>query len=187
MKAKVSISGLFAALALLAGPAAPAQDAAPWLHVHVTGDGGHRSNVKLNLPLSLVEIALDAAPETVVSHGRIHLHSGKSDLSVADLQRLWRELRRTGEAELVTVEDEGGTVTIAQRGDRIEVRVHDPSAEREHVRVDVPAAVVDALLSGEGEELNLRDAFRELRKIRGDVVEVEGRDGSVRVWIDERK
>jgi hypothetical protein len=55
------------------------------------------------------------------------------------------------------------------------------------VRVEIPIDVVDALLSGDGEELNVRGAFALLQKRRGDIVRVNDVQSTVRVWIDEGK
>jgi hypothetical protein len=50
----------------------------------------------------------------------------------------------------------------------------------------VPVSLVDAFLSGEGEEGNMEAAVAELQKRRGDIVRVKDDDSSVRIWIDEQ-
>ena len=50
----------------------------------------------------------------------------------------------------------------------------------------MPVSLVDAFLSGEGEEGNFDAAIAELQKRRGDVVRVKDEDSNVRVWIDEQ-
>ena len=57
---------------------------------------------------------------------------------------------------------------------------------QEQVRIEVPTSLVDALLSGEGDEANVQAAILELRKRRGDIVRVQDDDSHVRVWIDEQ-
>jgi hypothetical protein len=44
---------------------------------------------------------------------------------------------------------------------------------------------VDALLSAPGDELNVRAAMAELRKMKGEIVRVKDKDSTVNVWIDE--
>jgi plasmid stabilization system protein ParE len=61
-----------------------------------------------------------------------------------------------------------------------------PRGDGEQVRVEVPVSLVDALLSGEGEEANIQAAIAELRKRRGDIVRVHDEDSKVRIWIDEQ-
>jgi hypothetical protein len=54
------------------------------------------------------------------------------------------------------------------------------------VRVEVPVSLVDALLSGEGDDVNIQAAVAELQKRRGDIVRVHDDDANVHIWIDEQ-
>ncbi|MFQ5350085.1 MAG: hypothetical protein ACE5EG_06560, partial [Thermoanaerobaculia bacterium] len=55
----------------------------------------------------------------------------------------------------------------------------------ENVEVRVPGRVVDALLSGEGDELDLLAALEALvDEGEGQLVQVTGDDENVRVWVD---
>lgn len=156
-----------------------------WLHVRVE-EPGKNSKVHVNLPLAVVEAALKAAPETISSHGKIHLGGRHGHrLTVSELRRMWQELRNAGDMEMVTVEEEDGRVTVARRGNTVEIRVSE-GGRKETVHVDVPVAMVDALLAAPGDELNMRAGLEELRKMRGDIVRVKDRETSVRVWIDEQ-
>jgi hypothetical protein len=154
-----------------------------WLHVRVE-EPGNDSRVSVNLPMSVVEVALQAAPEKLVSHGKVHLGLRGKDLTVVDLRKMWRELRAAGDMEMVSVEEGDERVTVARKGDLVQVRVQD-KGDREEVHVDVPVAVVDALFSGEGEGLNLKAGAAALRTLRGDIVRVNDKETTVRVWIDE--
>jgi hypothetical protein len=169
----------------------PAQSQSPaasraWLHVRVE-EPSHQSKVSVNLPISVVDAALQAAPEKFMSDGHIHLgRMGNKDLSVSDLRRAWNEIKATGDAEFATVEDDDQTVRVARAGNVMLVRVEKLNG-KESVRVEVPIEVVDALFSGQGEELNLRAGFAELQKRRGDIVRVKDDNSTVRIWIDEGK
>ena len=177
---------LAAFLALPSGalPLQALQAQTPWIHVEVDENDADASHVKVNLPLSVVEIALEAAPDKIVEEGRIHIHSDK-DLDVEDLRRMWIELRSAPESELVSVEEKDQTVSIRREKDQILVEVDDRE-KGDKVHVQVPVGVVDALLSGEGKELNLKAAISELKGLRGDVVRVDADDARVRIWIDEK-
>lgn len=155
----------------------------PWLHVRVE-EPRREAKVSVNLPLSVVEAALKAAPERIVSDGRIRLGGHRHDLSLSDLRRLWTELRATGDAELVSVEDRDETVRIARAGSLVQIRVEKPG-RKEQVQVDLPVTLVDALLSGEGDSVDLKAALAEVRRLRGDIVRVKDDDSQVRIWIDE--
>ena len=74
---------------------APARKA--WVHVRVE-EANRQSKVSVNLPVTVVEAALQAAPEDIMSHGHIHLGKmGKRDLSVSDLRKAWNEMKATGD------------------------------------------------------------------------------------------
>lgn len=164
--------------------ASPDSGRTAWLHVRVE-EPGKGSRVHVNLPLPVVEIALQAAPEKIESEGRFHFgRRGRGDMEVADLRRAWKELKAAGDTDIVNVEDEDGTVTVARRGETVQVRVKH-EGEREQVAVDLPVAVVDALFATDSDELNIRGALNELRKMRGQIVSVHDHDSRVRVWIDE--
>lgn len=154
-----------------------------WLHVRVE-EPKQRSRVHVNLPLPVVEAALKAAPEAIASEGRIHLGRHGSHLDIDDFRQVWNELKAVGDTEIVSVEDGDDKVNVSKKGDLVQVRVQEDNG-RESVHVDVPVALVDALFSGPGDELNLRAGIAELRKLRGDVVRVNDRNSTVRIWIDD--
>lgn len=170
--------------------AAPVRSEAPasraWIHVRVE-EPSRQSKVSVNLPISVVDAALQAAPEKIMSNGHIHLgRVGRHDLSVSDLRKAWNEMKATGDAEFATVEEDDQTVRVARAGNLMLIHVDKPSG-KESVRVEVPIEVVDALFSGQGEELNFRAGFAELQKRRGDIVRVKDDHSTVRIWIDEGK
>jgi hypothetical protein len=184
MKPIVAVACGLSAL-FMAAPGVTAEESRPWLHVQVQEAKG--AQVHVNVPLSLVEIALKAAPQPIVHEGQIHIgrHDGKA-IKIADLRNMWEELKAAGDNEFVSVKDdeEGETVTVSRAGSLVLVRVQGDK-KGESVKVDVPIAFVDALFSGEGDELDVHAAIKELSKTRGDVVHVQDKEDSVRIWVDE--
>jgi hypothetical protein len=168
-------------VALLVVPAA-AHAETPWIHVRVE-EPEKQSKVTVNLPLSVVEVALEAAPEMIESHGKVKFGE-KHGMKLEDVRKIWAELAAVGDAELVSVEDKDQTVKVWRKADQVHVRVE--KAGKEEVRVEVPVSLVDALLSGEGDTVNIKAAVAELQKKRGDIVTVSEADTTVRVWIDEQ-
>ncbi len=173
------------AVPLLAGsvPAASPSSGTAWLHVRVE-EPKQRSRVHVNLPLPAVEAALKAVPDAIASQGRIHLGRHGHHLDIDDFRQLWKELRTAGDAEIVSVEEGDNRGNISKNCDLLLIRVQE-GGDRETVHVDVPAALVDALFSGPGSDLNVPAAIAELRTLRGDVVRVDDRSSTVRIWIDE--
>ncbi len=174
---------LVGAALLLACVRGEAQSSSPWLHIRVE-EPERQSRVHVNLPLTVVEAALKAAPATIASHGKIHLGPGGKSLSLADMRRMWSELKASGDVDLVTVEEKDQNVKVARKGDLVTVKVD--RLGKEEVQVEVPVALVDALFGGEGEELDVKAALLELQKRRGDIVRVNDENSKVRVWIDEK-
>lgn len=177
------------ALALLLPSVSDARDRnkdsskGPWIHIEVLEDGEEGASVKINLPLSMARIALEMAPEEVFSEGRIQIDD--RDFTVDDLRKLWKELRETGDAEFVTVKDGHESVRVFRKGDRIFVQTDTDEGEDEMVRIEVPVALVDALLSGRGDELDFEAAIAALEDMdTGDIVLVRDGDDTVRIWID---
>ena len=171
-----------AALLVVPAVAAHAENGTPWIHVRVE-EPEKQSKVAVNLPLSVVEVALEAAPEMIESHGKIHLGE-KHGMKLEDVRKIWAELATVGDAELVSVEEKDETVKVWRKGDQVHVRVEKQG--HEEVRVEVPVSLVDALLSGEDDTVNIKAAVAELQKKRGDIVTVSESDSSVRIWIDEQ-
>lgn len=159
-----------------------------WLHVRVD-ERGKSSKVRVNVPMTVVEAVLEAAPERIVDKGRIKFdlgHGGHEghDLSLADMRRIWKDLKDAGDTDLVTVEEDDETVRVARKGDLVQVRVSKANG-KEEVHVDVPVSLVDAVLAGSGESVDVKAVIRELRGRRGDIVRVNDEDSAVRIWIDE--
>jgi len=159
-----------------------AQQATPWIHVNVT-EGAEGNNVRVNLPLSVIGVALEVAPDKFVEKGKLKLEN--ADISVADIRKLWTELRSAGDASLVEVDGKDGMIRIIREADLIIIKVDEGKGKDAKVRVEIPINVVDALLDGEGDDLNIRGAIEQLQHQRGEIVRVVDGDTNVRIWIDE--
>jgi hypothetical protein len=186
MKKSILASVGVVALVVTPAVAAHAENTTPWIHVRVE-EPAKQSKVSVNLPLSVVQVALEATPEIIESQGKLHLGED-ANVKIETMRKLWKELAAVGDADLVTVESEEENVSVRRRGDLVQVFVDEKGEEGDtgqEVRVEVPVALVDAILSGEGEEINLEAALAELQNQRGNIVTVREKDTSVRVWIDE--
>ena len=83
----------------------------------------------------------------------------------------------------MTVEEDDEKVRVWKEAGYLMVSVVEHDGE--NVEVRVPARVVDALLSGEGNELDLVAALEALvDEGEGQLVTVTGDDENVRVWVD---
>ena len=74
-----------------------------WFNILVVGKDGDHEKVKITLPVSLVEIMINACPEE-----KFNIDRGCQ----IDIKRVWNELKNAGPLALVEVKDHGETVKI---------------------------------------------------------------------------
>ena len=156
-----------------------AQEVQPWIHVEIAGQAGENANI--NLPVAALEAVLSMAPDTIITDGQVRVGEAQG-VSVSSLREMWQQLRSAGDTEFITLEEADQTVRVARVGDQIEVRVDGSDGT---VRLDLPVAVVDALFSSEGDNLNIAAAIGELKNLRGNIITVSEENRQIRVWIDE--
>ena len=179
MMKKTTVALALAILALAGVGALAAAENDLWLHVKVQEDDD--TKVTVNLPMSVVGKALPMLPEEHFDAGRMHID--EMDMSISEMRDLWREVQATPDATFVTVEEDDEKVRVWKEGGYLMVSVIDHDGE--HVEVRVPGRVVDALLSGEGDELDLTAAMEALvDEGEGQLVTVTGDNENVRVWVD---
>lgn len=171
-----------ALLALLFALPAAAQDL--WLHVKVDESGGDNARVTVNLPISLLESALPMIESTgEIQDGRIVIDD--SEVSVDDLRRILTALHDSPDATFAEVETDTERIVFFKDGEYLRVET-DASAEGTEIRAHFPIAVLAALVSGTGNELNVAAALQALADHGpGDLVTVRDHDATVRVWIDD--
>lgn len=168
-----------AALAAAAERGGPSRDL--WLHVNVQEAAGGR--VHVNLPVAVVEKVGALVPAD--AHRSGHVRMGERDLSAAQLRDLWRSVKDGPDATYVTVDEKDSKVRVAKSGRYLLIRADDHAPRHSQVDVRVPVAVVEALLSGEGDELNVGAAFQALaRQGEGELVTVDDEKDTVRIWVD---
>ena len=185
-----TLTAVALAAALLVSGVAQAQQDAPWLHIRVTEAGEDGSRVAINLPVSLVQVFADIAEKEIQKElsgdsSRIDFDMDDHGIRIADLRNAWTELRNAGDADFVEVEGDDEYLKISRAADKIVIEFDGHDGDR-NGRVEVPVSVVDALLSGEGEQINIRAALDEMIRSAtdGEIVFIEDGDTTVRIWIE---
>ncbi len=155
-----------------------------WLHVKVEG-GEKAEKVRVNMPLTMAEKVLPAIHTKELRGGRVKVTEAK--FKEVDVRAILEALRTASENEFVTVESAQQNVRVAKSGGNLLVKVRDEKGKAGNVEVTVPFTVVDALLSGGKDELDLLAAVRALGAV-GDTVLVTVNDehNKVRIWVDSR-
>jgi hypothetical protein len=185
-----SVMGVVGWTLMVVGAAAAEATTDLWLHIRVH-DAGEGSKVSINLPLAVVEAAAPLIPSDA-SGGGARLRVEDQDLSVADLRRIWRQVQSQPDATFITVDDANGKLRVAWSGGFLLIRAADGASgggkakpHGDRVEMRIPATVIDALLSGNGDSLDMGAAIRALaRSGSGDLVTVNGDNETVHLWVD---
>ena len=130
---------------------------------------------------SLVETLLPMVQADELQNGKLRL----DDLEVGgfDLHELMSALRDAPDADYVRVQGEGEEVRVSKENGYVLVNVDEEYGDR--IRVRIPLDVVEAMLQGSDDEIDILAGLRALSSHVGeDLVVVEGRNESIRVWID---
>jgi len=166
----------------LAAPLASAGDGGRWLHISV--DERHdNERVRVNLPLDLVEAVLPLIEADDFHRGRVRVDL--DEIHEVDLPAILAAVRDAEDGEYVTVDSDDEKVRVAKEAGHLVIRAHD---RHEEVDIRIRLEVVDALLSGGPDELDLVAAVQALGSTAEGVelVSVEGDDEQVRIWIDSK-
>jgi len=173
-------AAIFVFTFLVLGYSAMAQSS-HWLHFSVEKAGAEGEQVKVNVPMGLVETVLPMLEENELTKGKMKLD--KMPLTVSQIREIWQSLKSEGDFELASIQDGETDVRIFKEGDYLYVKSSEEA--KEEVSVTIPAPVVDALLSGEGEELNLMAAAKALAQSdEGELVSIKDGNETVRIWVD---
>jgi len=166
---------------LLCGIAVPAVGAGErWLHVRI-GEDGERTDVRINVPLSVAAgflSAVDASDWTeragVDTHG---------SLDARELREILTALEDAPDSEMITVRDGDDHLHVAKERGFLVVHADERGGDR--VRVRVPLKVIEAAFRGSTDEIDLAAALEALADHGGaDLVTIEGDGERVRIWVD---
>ena len=187
----------------------------PWIHLDMTGDRANMNlNLPLAAIEAALALAPEAIvdsdgqfqlggqrqiPVTAIRAAWSQLRDA-GDVEIANIQDGRQSIRVAREGDTLVVDVTGTDDEDAgHEGDADEDDAEHRDGDHddaEHgrdrdrgavgeVQIRVPVSVVDALLSGAGETLDVRGAIQELSALRGEMVQVIQPDARIRVWIDE--
>jgi hypothetical protein len=164
------------ALALPAGALAD-----QWLHVYVQENGEAGETVRVNVPLSLAKTVLPVVEKQISKEMKLK----EQPFTIQDLRNIWSELKTVQNTNFVTVDSPEANVRISIRRNHVVVEADE--ASKTQVNIRIPNEVVDALLSGDAETLNLQAALEALSGATAeDLVSIQEEDSTVRIWIDQK-
>lgn len=195
MKKLMAVAGILVlaagvALAAPASKSASKSSSDKWLHVRVEdGTGEDAERVHVNVPLSLAEAVIPAINVDNFRNGKVHVdvNGHDSHLQDVDFRKILAALRDTKDGNFVTVEGSHDNVQVAKQGGYLVAKVREGKNGGAKVDARIPFQVVEALLSGDKNELNIAAAVRALGE-HGDgvLVTVDDEESKVRIWVDSK-
>jgi hypothetical protein len=157
-----------------------------WLHVRVISSNSKGETVRVNVPLELAEKVLPAIDHDRLHNGKVRI--GCMDCDGVDVRTIFEAVRSSKDGEFVTVESKDEDVRVMKKEGQLLVHVHDKKRSKDaQIEVKVPMKVVEALLSGSKDELDIVAGLHALQG-QGDVelVSVKDEDNTIRVWLDSK-
>jgi len=157
-----------------------------WLHVRIVSQNDKAETVRVNVPLELAEKVLPAIDHDRLHDGKIRITRAECD--GVDLRALLDAVRSSKDGEFVTVQKKDAEIRVAKRDGQFLVHILDKNKPKEsQVEVKIPMKVVEAMISGDKDELDLLAGLHAL-SAQGDteLVSVKGDDSTVRVWLDSK-
>ena len=195
MKKLMAVAGILvmAVGSVLAAPASKSTSKSSsdkWLHVRVEdGTGEDVERVHVNVPLSLAEAVIPAINVENFRNGKVHvdMDGGANHLQDVDFRKILTALRDTKDGNFVTVEGSKDNVQVAKQGGYLVAKIREGKEGGTRVDAKIPFQVVEALLSGNDNELNIAAAVRALGE-HGDgvLVTVDDEKSKVRIWVDSK-
>lgn len=171
------------ALALVAAlpGATPAAAAEPtvWLHVEVDQDNDMQPEVRIQVPISLIEIAIDSVDKGEIFESLHYDHD-------IDLKNLWAQLRDADTDEFLRIEHEDAAIKVFKDRSTMRVTVQEFGFDEPNIQVQVPFEFLDYLLDSEDQGFSLTEMIRSFRGALPLVIVEAFHDGErVKVWLEE--
>lgn len=173
---------LAAALAPLAAQVATTDR---WVHVRIEKTGEDGESVRINAPISVALKVLPAIHSHELRDGKVKIHD--AHINGVDVRMVLEAIRGLGDGEFITIQGKAENVRVAKEKGYLIVNMDEQTGSRDKIRVKIPLRIVDALLSGAEDELDLLAGVQALNDYGEElVVSVESQDESVRVWVDSK-
>jgi len=170
------------ALAFVAAAVSPlfAEEPTIWLRVEVNKTGEDHAKIKVTLPLSLIEVAIESVDPSRV------FHDIKSEKGI-DLAKMWKQVRNLDVDEFITVDSDEAKVKVYKDSEFFRITVQEENYEKPNVEVRIPFTVMDYLFEEHKEGFKFSDLVRSLKgQLPLTLIEATHDEGTVKVWIEEK-
>lgn len=168
--------------ALMVALAAPGQAADLWMHVQVH-EGKYGDHVSVNLPVTAISTAVPIIHTQLDKN--THLRINSNELTVPQMRAIWKQLKASPDMNFVTVKEADQNVRITKSAGYVLIHVDSRDRDKDNVDLRMPIRVVDALLSGTDDQIDVAAGLQALASAgEGDLLTVTSAKDHVRVWVD---
>lgn len=152
-----------------------------WMRVEITKEGNENPAVKVNLPLSLIEVVVDSIDK------REFMAQIEKEHPKLNIPKLWRSIRRMDGEDFLTVETENEHIRVWKDQDLFRISVREEKADQANIQVKIPLAIMDYLFESRDGSFSFQDLVGELRgHLPLTLVTVDKDDERIRIWLEER-
>jgi len=178
----LAIGLLVVPLTMLTAPRVAAADKdLIWLRVEVHDRGGEHQKVKVNVPLSLIEVVGDSIDK------RAFMSNLRQTPPSLGIPKRWREIRKMDGGDFMTVESEKEHVRVWKDDEFFRVNVQEEGFSEPNIEVKLPLAVMDYVFESKAKDLNFQDLVDQLRgHLPLTLVTAKHDDESVKIWLEEQ-
>jgi hypothetical protein len=171
-----------AALAVLAAAAsAPVRADEPtiWLRIDVNQADEDHAKVKINVPLSLMEVVIESVDTSKV------MSDLKTEKGI-DIGKLWRQMRKMELDEFITVDTDDAKVKVYKDKDFFRLTIQEESYDKPNCEIKIPLPIMDYLFEDHKNGFKMSDLVDTLRgHLPLTLVEATHEKGTVKVWMEE--
>ncbi len=181
----IGLAGLALAAALLAGAWMGATDATAaesviWMRIEANNFKDEAGHVKVNLPLSLIEVVVDSIDK------RDFMSEFEEDHPSLNIPKMWREIRKMDVDEFITVESEKENIKVFKDRDFFRISITEAEFDEPNIEVKLPLELMDYVFEG-----RKNFDFQELvGRLRGHlpltVVSAKHEGADVKIWLEEK-
>lgn len=179
------LAGLALTGALLAGSwtstaQAASSDSVIWMRIEANHPDSDKGHVKVNLPLSMIEVVVDSIDK------RDFMSELERDHPSLDIPKIWKELRKMDVDEFITVESDKENVKVFKDSDYFRISVTEQGYDEPNIEVKLPLDLMDYVFENHKEW-----DFQELvGKLRGHlpltIVTAKHEGADVKIWLEEK-
>lgn len=177
---KIAIVVVIMALPAMGLAADPA-----FLKVTVQERGYTEPNVKINIPLSLIEVVADAIKEGEGELVDIDAVIDEVEREGVDVRKLWEGVKELGPTDFIEVQDEKEYVKVWKDRDSFRVTVTEEGQTEPTVLITFPLAIIDNILGDGTQPVTLKGIVAALKDAGPmQFVEVHDHGEHVRIWLE---